>query len=67
MAVPEGVPLLRELYRSSAEWPVRLQALMALEQAHADHVDEFLQDALGDADENVRNWASRRLAARRSA
>ena len=64
MAVPESLPLLREIYSSSAEWVVRLQALSALEQAHAEDADELLQDALGDDDENVRNWARRRLAAR---
>ena len=47
-----------------ARWPVRLQALSGLEQCHAEDVDELLRDALTDEDENVRNWAARRLAAR---
>jgi hypothetical protein len=64
MAAPEGLPLLRELYRSNAEWVVRVQTLGALEQAHAEDLDEFLHDALNDEDENVRSWASGRLAAR---
>src|SRR5262249_3513118 len=56
MAAPEGLPLLRELYWSSAG-SVRAQTLVALEQSHAEDLDQFLQDALGDEDENVRNWA----------
>lgn len=66
MAAPEGLPLLREIYRTSEEWAFRLQALSALEQSQAGDIDELLRDALGDDDENVRSWAERRLAARRA-
>lgn len=63
MAVPESLPLLRELYRRSAG-AARLQALKSMEHLGAEDLDEFLRDALRDDDEAVRGWAGQRLDAR---
>ena len=66
MAVPESLPLLREMYWGSSG-SVRAQTLMALELTRAEDVDEFLEDAVSDDNENVRNWARYRLDARKPA